>query len=256
MVTRRVSFQPKSNPFSQWKYRSSAIKKYIAVSRHVAETLIRYGVKSERLSVIPDAIELNFTKAGRSREFRDQLGIRADEIVIGNVGSYSPFKGYEYLVRAAQVVLKKHPNCRFLFCGGGTQRLSKLAQELGIAEKIILLSFRDNIPEVLASLDMFVLSSLEEGLSLAGIEAMASGLPLVGTQAGGIPDIISEENGILVPPANSQALADAIAKLVTDPELRRHLGKEGRRKVEQFFSIEKVADQILQLYRASLNGSG
>lgn len=256
VVTRRVIFGIKNNPFSKWKYCSPRISKFIAVCSQIKSLLSKYGVDQDRVAVIPSAVDLErFQPVCDKAEARQKWGIAPTEMVIGTVGNNGWFKGYPYLMQAAEVVSHKHPEARFFFCGKGTEELSKLARELQIESKVILSGFRNDIPQILSCFDTFVLPSLQEGIATAGIEAMASGLPVVGTQVGGIPDIVTEKSGMLVPPANPQALADAILHLIERPQLREQMGKEGRALAEQKFSKEKVTAEILELYRTSLNGS-
>jgi glycosyltransferase involved in cell wall biosynthesis len=254
IVTRRVIFKIKNNPFSKWKYQSSRINRYVAVCQAVKQLLEDYGVNHGRVEVIPSAVDLLRFNLNQDRETaRKRWGILKENIVVGTVGNNSWFKGYPYLLEAAIIVTGKHPQTKFFFCGKGTEQLFGQTQELGLEKNIILSGFRTDIPDILACFDIFVLPSLQEGIATAGIEAMASGLPLIGTQVGGIPDIVSKENGSLVPPGNPQALAEAILKLIENPILAENLGLAGRRIAEQRFSKEKVAGQILELYQDSLN---
>jgi len=254
IVTRRVIFKMKNNPFSKWKYQSSRINHYVAVCQAVKRLLEDYGVNHGRVEVIPSAVDLLRFHLNQDKETaRKTWGILKEDIVVGTVGNNSWFKGYPYLLEAAKIVTGKHPRAKFFFCGKGTQQLFGQAQELGLEKNAILSGFRTDIPDILACFDIFVLPSLQEGIATAGIEAMASGLPLIGTQVGGIPDLISQENGWLVPPGNPQALAEVILKLIENPILAKNLGQAGRRIAEQRFSKEKVAGQILELYQDSLN---
>jgi len=254
IVTRRVIFKMKNNPFSKWKYQSFRINRYVAVCQAVKRLLEDYGVNHGRVEVIPSAVDLlRFNLSQDKETARKRWGILKEDIVVGTVGNNGWFKGYTYLLQAARIVTGKHPRTKFFFCGKGTEQMLIQAEELGLEKNVILSGFRTDIPDILACFDIFVLPSLQEGIATAGIEAMASSLPLIGTQVGGIPDIVSKENGLLVPRGNSQALAEAILKLLENPILAKNLGLAGRKMAEQRFSKEKVASQILELYQDSLN---
>src|SRR5574341_584304 len=254
IVTRRVIFKMKNNPFSKWKYQSSRINRYVAVCQAVQRLLEDYGVNHGRVQVIPSAVDvLRFNVDHDQATARKRWNINPGEVVVGTVGNNNWFKGYDYLLHAARIVIDKHPQTKFFFCGSRTEELYGPARKFSLEKNVILSGFRTDIPEILACFDIFVLPSLQEGIATAGIEAMASGLPLVGTKVGGIPDLVSEMNGLLIPPGNSQALAEAILRLIENPNLAKNLGLAGRRIAEQKFSKEKVSGQILELYQNTLN---
>ena len=256
VVTRRVIFKIKNNPFSRWKYTSLRINRYVAVCREIKSILEDYGVNHNRVKVIPSAVDLeSFRPVQDKSEARKKWGLNPDDVVVGTVGNSAWFKGHSYLMQAAQTVMQMHPNAKLFFCGKGTEDLIQKARELGIERNVILSGFRTDIPDILTCLDIFVLPSLREGIATAGIEGMAAGLPVIGTKVGGIPDIVSEETGLLVPPADSRALAEAIMRLIGDSKLKIQMGAAGRLKAQREFAKEKVAQQILELYQDALTGT-
>jgi glycosyltransferase involved in cell wall biosynthesis len=164
----------------------------------------------------------------------------------------APEKGLNLFLKAAREVLNTRPETEFLIVGEGPQRpmLESQACELGIAHAVVFTGVLDDMPDVYASMDIFVLPSLNEGLPLALLEAMAAGKPVVATRVGGVPGlVISERTGLLVETQNVTALRDSMLRLIDDPQLRHELGEAGQRLVAERFSAEKMAGNYLRMYR-------
>ena len=143
--------------------------------------------------------------------------------------------------------------------GDGPDRpaVEEEVRRLGLERAVELVGERDDVPELLATADLFVLSSRSEGLPLSILEAMAAGLPVVASRVGGIPEVVVDgETGLLVPPGDPQRLADAVERLLADPSLRRRLGEAGRRRVAEHFDLASVQRAHLDLYRRELARSG
>jgi glycosyltransferase involved in cell wall biosynthesis len=178
---------------------------------------------------------------------------------IGTVGSLRPVKNLELLVRGAAILREEFPEIRVLIAGGITHaaseegdRLEALVGELGLESNVRFLGVRSDVNRVLASLDVAVSTSKREGSPLAVMEYMAAGLPVVATSVGGVPDIVADgDTGILVPPDDVAALAEAIARLLRSPELRREMGEAGRARQQQF-TIDKTISQVEALYEQLL----
>jgi glycosyltransferase involved in cell wall biosynthesis len=173
---------------------------------------------------------------------------------VGTVARLSSVKGHEYLLQAARWVIAKSPHTKFLIVGDGPCRpeLEKLARELQIDSHVVFTGIRTDIPEILTSIDLFVLpSAIREGLSLAIAEAMAAGKPTIGTRIGGIPEIIRDgETGFIVPPKNSDAIAEKILYFLYHPEIAQNFGKAGRRWCEREYDSEVMADRFNKLYES------
>jgi glycosyltransferase involved in cell wall biosynthesis len=185
------------------------------------------------------------------RRMRRSLGIGEQSPLVGTVADVIPDKGYPYLVQAVPRILAAVPQARFVFVGGQNRlpdyvaRIKATAERLGVAAKILWTGHRSDIPDLLAAFDLFVAASVEESFGLAILEAMAAGLPVVATAAGGIPEVVRHgETGILVAPAQSDALADAVIRLLSDPALARRFGESGRRRVLTDFALEAQAARI------------
>lgn len=222
-----------------------------AVSDAVADVLRRSGVRPDRIVRIDNGADLcKFAAASPtlSREIS-----KPAKAIVGAVGRLSPEKGFDHLLRAAQRVLTFFPETLFVLVGEGYQRerLEELARELGIADQVIFVGQRTDMPGIYASLDIFVLSSLNEGMPMVILEALGAGRPVVATRVGAIPRLIPEESiGLLVPPGDAAELGRAITHLLADPELRRRMGQNGQAWVRQHFSSEAMAASYLNLYEA------
>jgi glycosyltransferase involved in cell wall biosynthesis len=167
---------------------------------------------------------------------REELGIPAEAPLVGTVANLKPHKGLNHLLRAAVEVRKILPTVRFVIVGQGSVEsgLQTLATELDLDGTVTFTGYREDALRIAAAFDLFVLSSLHEGLSIALVEAMALGLPVVVTRVGGLPEVVEDgREGILVEPADPQALAVSILRLLGDGQLRRQFGEAGRARAER-----------------------
>lgn len=174
---------------------------------------------------------------------------------VGTVGRLDPVKGLDHLIAAAALVAPQAPDVCFVIAGDGPERaaLEERARQLAVAERVTFLGQRDDVPAVLASLDLFVQSSLSEGLSNALLEAMALGCPIVATEIGPNAEAVRHlESALLVPPADAPALAEAILRLRRDRSLAADLGRAARARAEENFSLERSVERYLELYYALL----
>ena len=181
---------------------------------------------------------------------RARLGLGENEFVYGTVGNLAAKKDQGTMLRAFAVVRSMMRDARLVVIGTGPreQELRRLARELGIGDSVRFLGMRDDVPELLPGLDTFVLSSLHEGLSIALVEALAAGIPIVATRVGGIPElVIHGQYGLLVPPADPGALAGAMAWLARDPEVRTRLAEAGPVRAADF-GIQPAADRLVSHY--------
>jgi glycosyltransferase involved in cell wall biosynthesis len=185
---------------------------------------------------------------------REELGIPEDVAVVGTVGSLTPKKDHETLIRAAAELRRRVPGVRVILVGQGPleSRIRELIRDLDLERTVILAGYREDAARVAGALDVFVLSSRYEGLPISLLEAMASGRPVVATAVGGIPEVIGEgRGGVLVPPGDSQTLAAAIAGLLADARESHRLGEEGRRRAGDF-DIRAAVRRQEDVYRELL----
>jgi glycosyltransferase involved in cell wall biosynthesis len=168
-----------------------------------------------------------------------------------------PKKGLSVLLKAMEVLKRRHgmPPCRLVIVGDGPAReeLELLRDRLGLASWIVFVGTRRDIPQVLRSLDIFVLPSLYEGFGIAILEAMAVGKPVIATRVGGIPEfVIPGETGVLIEPGNADMLADAIESLLRDSDQARRMGAKGRVRAQEHYDIVDIVRQHEQVYEACL----
>ena len=207
--------------------------------------------RREQYTTIFSGIDLSpYDRAIAQRaETRRALGFFPDDIVIGAVGRLEPVKGFSYFVSAAKMVADTVPQARFILAGQGAleSELREAAAPLGTQFEI--LGFRHDVADLMAVMDVFVLSSLNEGMGRVLLEAGAAGTASVATRVGGVPDIVTpERTGLLVPARDAEALAEAILRLVHNRVLRETLGQNARAFVVPAFGLEQMVQQIEALY--------
>jgi glycosyltransferase involved in cell wall biosynthesis len=176
-------------------------------------------------------------QAERLDGVREEFRIGAGVPLVGTVANLKPHKGLEYLLRAAVDVRKAVPNVHFLVVGQGSalDGLRAMASHLGLDGAVTFTGFREDALRIASAFDLFAMSSLHEGLSIALVEAMALGKPVVVTRVGGLPEVVKDgRDGFLVPPGNPGALATRIIEVLGDPQLRERLGQAARRRAEDF----------------------
>lgn len=180
------------------------------------------------------------------------LGLGPDDPVVGMVARLSFQKGPRYFIEAAAQVLKVMPEAHFLLVGDGELReeVQMLIEELSISDSVDLLGYRDDCVEIMATFDVFVLSSLWEGLPYAPREAMLLRKPVVMTAVSGVEEIIQDNSmGVIVPEKDSRALAEAILRLLQNKEEARRMGRRAEESIRQRFGIKGPVSQVTQLYR-------
>ncbi|HWQ14626.1 MAG TPA: glycosyltransferase [Roseiflexaceae bacterium] len=232
---------------------------FIAVSDEVRTALLeQIGAIDDKIAVICNGVDIRRYGGGGDRAgLRRRLGLPEDAHLMALVGTLKPQKGHRVAIEAARTVAPRFPRLHLLFVGDGAERaaLESLAASSGVGEHIHFLGSRGDVPELLASCDSFVLPSLWEGLPMALIEAMASGLPVVASEVSGTKQVmLPGETGLLVPPGDATALAAAMTALLADPVAAVAMGAAGRRRVETAFSAQRQAEDHLALYRWALHG--
>lgn len=229
----------------------------VAVSQSLAQSLRSAGFPSERVFCIHNGVDTERFAVAPSGRLRAELGCANGTRLIGMVANLRRDKGYEFFVRSARLVADREPQCHFVAVGEGDQEsrdlLEALVRELGLAGRFSFAGFRPDIPDVLADLDVFVLSSTSEGFSLATVEAMAAGRPVVVTRSGGPQEIVEDgRSGFLVPPADPETMAARVCDLLANPLLAKELGDNARRSVEQRFSLARMLAEYENLYQRLL----
>ena len=254
VVSRRVDFALKRNPLSKLKYRFG-VDRYIAISQAVRQVMIGGGVRADRIAVAHSGIDLARFDVEFNEDLRSELGIPPGAAVVGNIAALVDHKGQRYLLDAVPLVLEHRPEAWFVIAGDGELRepLERQAADLGIAGRVLFLGYRSDVPSLLKMFDVFVMPSHLEGLCTSLLDAMAMGLPIVATDAGGIPEIVRDGvNGLTVPAKNPPALAEAIVAMIGDPERAARLAGEGRRIAGEEFSSDVMVEKTLAVYRELL----
>jgi glycosyltransferase involved in cell wall biosynthesis len=220
----------------------------------VSEAGLRSMIEVERIRPQDVALLRNgvpMLPTGDPDRVREELSIGAGQPVIVTVGSLRPEKAYEVLVEAAASLAPSQPGLRVLIAGEGPERpkLESLIGELGMTEVVTLLGVRADVPDLLAAADLAVCCSDFEGGPLAVMEYMGAELPVIATRVGGLPELIRDgENGALVPPRDSAALAEGAQRLLADPALRQRLGRAGRELRERDYGIDAYIRRLEDLY--------
>lgn len=232
--------------------------RFIAVSGGVRADIERSGVASDRITVIRNGIDLDRLESAlpraRAREVI-QAGGDAETIVVGTVALLKPQKGIPFLIEAAKAVVARDRRVRFVHIGDGPldAEIAAAVAAAGLGDRFRLLGRMDDPMAAMRGLDMFVLPSLWEGLPIALLEAMATGLACVGTRVSGIEEVIEhEKSGLLVSAADPAALAEAILTLAGSPERREALGAAARARVGREFDSRRMADAYREVYFAEV----
>lgn len=252
VLSRRVDFPLRKNPFSRWKYKNN-LDAIIAISNGVKEVLVKSGINPEIIHVIPSGIDFSAYESISSSDYlRKELSFKKDDYLVGIVAHLADHKGHRYLIEATRILKEKAPRIKLVIVGEGPLKmeLTKQVKDSHVDDMVFFLGFREDIPQILASLDLFVLSSYLEGLGSSLLDAMASRLPVVATKVGGIPEVVIHgETGLLVPSRDPKALAEAIFELYQDKKKALIMGKRGCEVVQKKFSDKAMAGRIVSLYK-------
>jgi glycosyltransferase involved in cell wall biosynthesis len=237
-----------------------AVSRYVAVSADLAERMKESGVATDgRTLVIHNGIDLSrYSRREARRALAERLGLPADAVLVGSLGNMRPAKAYDVLLRAAIDVCRTHNRVNFVIAGAIDDKAYRALREILDCDilkgRVHFLGFCEDAASFLNGLDVFVLSSSSEGFSIATVEALAAGLPVVATKCGGPEEILTDkETGLLVPVGEPAALAQAICSLVEDGILARSLGEVGRRSVAERFSIDTMIERYAGMYRQILS---
>lgn len=236
--------------------------KVITISKaHKKTVLSRYPrIKNDKLEIIPNGIDINrFLLVEKDNGLIETLGIGRFKHRIGTVARLCPEKALDVLIRAAHVVVEEEKETVFIIVGDGKERgkIERLAERSGLRGHIKFLGARRDVPKILKCLDIAVLSSKEEVFPVFLLEAMASELPVVSTRVGSIEDIVEHgKTGLLTSPGDHHELAARLLELMRDQKMAVEMGREGRRRVNDFFSVEKMVDRMERLVRELLGSKG
>lgn len=234
------------------------VNQFIYVSGALREYYEILGLRKDKGIVIYNGIDLHYFSPAGNKNYRTKLGYRPSNIVIGSIGNVKPWKGYEYLIQAAELVIKSYPHVQFAIIGelnandSYYKKLAAMVKEKQLQNHVKFFGYRCDIKEVLSAMDIFVLPSIVEGFSFSTIEAMAMNIPVIATSCGG-PEEIIEHNltGYLVPKNDEAVLRRKIVELIEKKfYLNEALIGAARKSVEERFSIDKQVAFHEQLYNS------
>lgn len=230
----------------------------ITVGEQQRNEIIGYRIaEPEKVVSIPLGLDLKpfVTADVNPQQLRRELNLPPETLLVGIVARLVPIKNHLCFLKAVEIIAHRLDNVRFLIIGDGELRgsLERKTRELNLESRVIFMGFQHSLTKIYAGLDVITLSSFNEGLPVALIEAMAAGTPVVSTDVGGVRDLILDgDNGLLVPSNDHRALADAIHYLLTKPERRKMMGEAGRRKAYPQFDKNRLLEDIDRLYRKLL----
>ena len=266
---RRVDFETSGGLSQSLKYGRAG--KVVAVSHAIARILERSGVPGAKIAVVADGLPVDAEecdwakvpvgrfspataaeKTAARKGLMEEFGLQEDHQWVGNLAALVPHKDHDTLLAAALIVLLKRPKTVFLIAGKGPEgpRLIGEIKRMGLLGKVLILDHRLDPGPLLKALDVFVLSSWGEGMGSVLLEASACALPIAATTAGGIPEIVSDgATGLLAPPRDPEALADAIVKLLADRGMAQRLGDKARAELPRF-GLKRMARELETVYDA------
>jgi glycosyltransferase involved in cell wall biosynthesis len=233
-------------------------RRIIAVGYGVADAF-RARVKNRKVDIIPNGIPAPPTVTREARQnLRREIAGDENRILLLAVGRFVPAKGYEDMIESFSRLHRKNPRC-FLAIAGSGRNFDKIRAQISdmqLDDSICCLGMRDDVPQLLAASDIFVSSSHWEGLPVAILEAMMTGLPIVATAVGDIPKVVTPEAGMIVPPHRPDCLAEALSELASAPEKRRAMGQAARARALQEFSLDTWMKRHIAVYEEALHRPG
>lgn len=253
IVSRRVDFEVSPGPFSKFKYNHNLLKRIICVSEKIKELTLPAVDDKEKLVTIHSGIDFSrFTGKKNSNILRKQYKLPENAIIIANVAALAPHKDYGTFIRTAALLKVQIPNAYFFIIGEGDERekIEKLIRETGMEEQIKMTGFRNDIADILPEIDTMLITSETEGLGTAILDAFACNVPVVATEAGGIPEIVlHEKTGLLAPVGDAEGLAAQVLRMLNEPGLKQSLTAGAAVHLEKF-TKEATATKTLKEYLA------
>ena len=250
VAARRVDFHLRGSSLSRWKYRQ--VDCFICASEAIRQMLVGDGVPAARAVTVHEGIDIERVDSASPAKLHEELWLPHHAPIVGNVAALVPHKGQRHLLEAARLVLPQVPDARFIIAGEGELRpaLERQIKDHHLEKHVLLVGFRPDVLSLHKAFDIFVMSSVTEGLGTSLLDAMAAGKPVVATMTGGIPEVVVDgETGFLVPPRDHAAMAEAIVALLKDEALRRRMGEAGRARACALFSAERMVQETLRVYQ-------
>ena len=257
VLSRRVD-----NPEARWqvalKYR--LYDHVITISEGIRRVLLDEGLEPQKVTCVRSAVDAEpYLHAVDRAAFQREFGLPPQAIVVGMVAQLISRKGHRYLIEAVAALREHYPDLRVLFFGRGPLQaeLENEIAQAGLADVIRLAGFRNDLPQWLGGLDILAHPADMEGLGVSLLQASAAGVPIITSRAGGLPEAVADNvSGLLIPPGDVAALAQALRRLLDDPGLRRQMGEAGRARILAEFSIDAMVEGNLAVYRQVLAERG
>lgn len=247
------------------QYALDRVDYVVAVSHQVEQGVLTGGVLPNQVRTHYSGVDCSaMVSSNGNHDIRAQHGIPREALLLGTVANLLPLKGYEVMLEAFSIILAAVPTVHYLIIGGGAAeycaRLKAIAVERGVGERVHFVGFQESVASYLSILDLYVHPSLREALGLAVVEAMAMGKAVVATTTGGLPEVVAQgETGLLVPPGDVESLAATVVSLLEDKVRREQMGRNGKARAQERFSLDASVSQMEQLYEevlASQKGRG
>jgi glycosyltransferase involved in cell wall biosynthesis len=246
IASRRVDFHLKGNSLSRWKHRQ--VDCFVAASEAIRQILLHDGVEADRAVTVHEGIDVEHVVAADPVNVHEAFWLPHQAPVVGNVAALVPHKGQRYLIEAAHLVVQEIPDARFVILGEGELRepLERQVHDHHLEKHVLLPGFRTDVLGCIKGFDLFVMSSVTEGLGTSLLDAMACSRPIVADRegSGGRRRWV---NGLLVPPRDARA-ADAIIRALRDASLRQRFGTAGLARVKARFTVERMVEQTAAVY--------
>lgn len=231
---------------------STMVDKIVTVSKNLKNRLINeIKIKPEKIIHIPNGVDTNKFNIYRKEFTRKKFGFKKGDFIIGIVARLDPIKNHKTLISAFKEIVTIHPNTNLVIVGDGSLRnkLENQTYQLGIKNKVIFMGERDDVPEILKTFDIFVLPSLNEGMSNTILEAMATGIPVIASNVGGNPELVVDgRTGFLFPSNDVESLVQKIKTYISHPELKQKHGYNAHKRVEEKFSLDQMVRRYEELY--------
>lgn len=252
VISRRVDFPVSRNPFSLWKYNHPGVRRVVCVSEEIKQITAKSIRNKAVMDVVYDGIDLSkYDGIKHPTTIKDELGLPLDTLLIGNLSALADHKDFPTWLNTARILADRHPELVFIIAGQGPEEgmIRNFILDNNLEGRIRLIGFRNDVPRVMSSLNIFLMSSKTEGLGSIIIEAFAAGIPVIATSAGGIPELVEDGvTGMLAAPGDSEGLANAVTRLLEDPALTQRIKNNAQKKAGEF-SFRKTAEATLAIYR-------
>lgn len=259
VVNRRINFPVSGNFLSKWKYNHPSVRKIICVSEAIRKITAPSIRNPDILTVIHSGIDpARYPEGKEYPKLLDELELNASNLLVGNLSALDKTKDYPTFLKTAAIVVQKNPAIHFVIAGKGKEErhIRQLIRQLNLEHRVHLLGFRTDVVAVMKSLDIFLITSVIEGLGTIVLEAFAAGTPVVATHTGGIPEMVEDGvTGLMAPARDPNQLAECVLRLTEEPVLRERLTTNASHRLQQF-TYHETARKTLTVYQQITRETG